>query len=199
VRAANHTVWLVSKQPLRIRPIRTKTKTATALPAPQPTMRMGRISRMLVVHARSSSPARPVTGAQRGWEVAKRRISDDADGLRRLLDLLTEAGATAEAPIPVAVETRPHRRVPGRRQSTTRNLLERLRDRAATRWEAQQQPPGVAVGPDRRLAHGALGHQRRGDVLLQDRRERAHQDSPLPTSDWSRRAARAATSGAARR
>ena len=58
---------------------------------------------MLVVHARSSSPARPVTGAQRGWEVAKRRISDDADGLRRLLDLLTEAGATAEAPIPVAV------------------------------------------------------------------------------------------------
>src|ERR1044072_9589620 len=68
-------------------------------------MRMGRISRMLVVHARSSSPARPVTGAQRGWEVAKRRISDDADGLRRLLDLLTEAGATAEAPIPVAVET----------------------------------------------------------------------------------------------
>jgi hypothetical protein len=60
---------------------------------------------MLVVHARSSSPARPVTGAQRGWEVAKRRISDDADGLRRLLDLLTEAGDTAEAPIPVAVET----------------------------------------------------------------------------------------------
>ena len=37
--------------------------------------------------------------------MAKRRISDDADGLRRLLDLLTEAGATAEAPIPVAVET----------------------------------------------------------------------------------------------
>ena len=52
---------------------------------------------MLVVHARSSSPARPVNGAQRGWEVAKRRISNDADGLRRLLDLLTEAGDTARA------------------------------------------------------------------------------------------------------
>jgi hypothetical protein len=63
---------------------------------------------MLVVHARSSSPARPVTGAQRGWEVAKRRISDDADGLRRLLDLLTEAGATAEAPIPVVRGNRGH-------------------------------------------------------------------------------------------
>ena len=40
-----------------------------------------------------------------GKLVAKRRISDDADGLRRLLDLLIEAGDTADAPIPVAVET----------------------------------------------------------------------------------------------
>ena len=34
-----------------------------------------------------------------GKLVAKRRISDDAEGLRRLLDLLSEAGDTAEAPI----------------------------------------------------------------------------------------------------
>jgi transposase len=40
-----------------------------------------------------------------GKLVAKQRISDDADGLRRLLDLLTEAGYTADAPIPVAAET----------------------------------------------------------------------------------------------
>jgi hypothetical protein len=60
---------------------------------------------MLVVPARSSSTARPVKGAQHGWEVAKTRIGNDADGLRRLLDLQTEAGDTAEAPIPVAVET----------------------------------------------------------------------------------------------
>jgi transposase len=40
-----------------------------------------------------------------GKLVAKRRISDDAEGLRRLLDLLTEAGDTAGDPIPVAVET----------------------------------------------------------------------------------------------
>jgi hypothetical protein len=37
-----------------------------------------------------------------GKLVAKRRISDDADGLRRLLDLLTKAGDTADAPIPPA-------------------------------------------------------------------------------------------------
>jgi transposase len=42
---------------------------------------------------------------QAGKLVAKRRISDDAEGYRRLLDLLIEAGDTAEDPIPVAVET----------------------------------------------------------------------------------------------
>lgn len=40
-----------------------------------------------------------------GKLVAKRRISDDAEGYRRLLELLAEAGDTAEDPIPVAVET----------------------------------------------------------------------------------------------
>ncbi|EWM18951.1 mini-circle transposase [Kutzneria sp. 744] len=40
-----------------------------------------------------------------GKLVAKRRISDDAEGYRRLLDLLAEAGDTTEDPIPVAVET----------------------------------------------------------------------------------------------
>jgi transposase len=42
---------------------------------------------------------------QAGKLVAKRRIHDDADGYRQLLDLLAEAGDTSEAPIPVAVET----------------------------------------------------------------------------------------------
>src|SRR4051795_9880679 len=40
-----------------------------------------------------------------GKLVAKRRISDDAEGFRRLLVLLSETGDTAENPIPVAVET----------------------------------------------------------------------------------------------
>jgi transposase len=40
-----------------------------------------------------------------GKLVAKRRISDDAEGYRRLLQLLAEAGDTAQDPIPVAVET----------------------------------------------------------------------------------------------
>jgi transposase len=40
-----------------------------------------------------------------GKLVAKRRISDDAEGYRCLLDLLAEAGDTNEDPIPVAVET----------------------------------------------------------------------------------------------
>ncbi|WP_326673183.1 IS110 family transposase [Streptomyces canus] len=40
-----------------------------------------------------------------GKLVAKRRIGDDADGYRQLLDLLAEAGEAPETPIPVAVET----------------------------------------------------------------------------------------------
>lgn len=40
-----------------------------------------------------------------GKLVAERRISDDAEGLRRLLDLPAEAGDTAGDPMPVAVET----------------------------------------------------------------------------------------------
>ena len=41
----------------------------------------------------------------RGRLVAKRRISDDAAGLRLLLEVLTEHGDTADEPIPVAIET----------------------------------------------------------------------------------------------
>ena len=40
-----------------------------------------------------------------GKLVAKRRISDDVEGYRRLLELLVEAGDTAQDPIPVAIET----------------------------------------------------------------------------------------------
>ncbi len=40
-----------------------------------------------------------------GKLVAKQRIKDDADGFRRLLAQLADAGDCAEAPIPVAVET----------------------------------------------------------------------------------------------
>jgi transposase len=40
-----------------------------------------------------------------GKLVAKRRIADDAEGYRRLLDLLTEVGDSPDCPIPVAVET----------------------------------------------------------------------------------------------
>ena len=40
-----------------------------------------------------------------GKLVAKRRISDDVQGYRRLLELLAEAGDSADEPIPVAIET----------------------------------------------------------------------------------------------
>jgi len=40
-----------------------------------------------------------------GQLVAKRRISDNVEGYRQLLQLLVEAGDTAQDPIPVAVET----------------------------------------------------------------------------------------------
>jgi transposase len=40
-----------------------------------------------------------------GKLVAKRRISDDLPGYRQLLELLAEAGDSAETPIPVAIET----------------------------------------------------------------------------------------------
>lgn len=40
-----------------------------------------------------------------GKLVAKRRISDDAEGYQRLLELLAEVGDTVEDPIPVSVET----------------------------------------------------------------------------------------------
>ena len=40
-----------------------------------------------------------------GKLVAKRRISDNADGYRQLLQLLVEAGDTGQDPIPVAIET----------------------------------------------------------------------------------------------
>jgi transposase len=40
-----------------------------------------------------------------GTLLAKRRIRDDAEGFRRLLDLLAEVGESRERPIPVAVET----------------------------------------------------------------------------------------------
>ena len=41
-----------------------------------------------------------------GKLVAKRRISDDAEGYRRLLELLTEAGDTAQDPIPAIPQAR---------------------------------------------------------------------------------------------
>lgn len=40
-----------------------------------------------------------------GKLVANRRISDDVQGYRRLLELLAEVGDSAEAPIPVAIGT----------------------------------------------------------------------------------------------
>jgi hypothetical protein len=40
-----------------------------------------------------------------GRLLARRRVSDDAAGLARLLDLLAEHGDSAEEPVPVAIET----------------------------------------------------------------------------------------------
>ena len=42
---------------------------------------------------------------QHGTLLAKRRIGDDAAGFATLLQLLAEAGDSADAPIPVAIET----------------------------------------------------------------------------------------------
>jgi len=43
--------------------------------------------------------------ADSGQLVAKKRIPDDPSGLAQLVELLTEAGDSAEDPIPVAIET----------------------------------------------------------------------------------------------
>lgn len=40
-----------------------------------------------------------------GQLVAKRRISDDAEGFTALLEMLAEAGDSEEVPVPVAIET----------------------------------------------------------------------------------------------
>ncbi len=64
--------------------------------------------------------------------------------------------------------------------------------------EAKEQAPRVTVGADRCIAHGALCHQICREVLLQHRRKRCHHDrSPISEPCSRRRAARAATSGAA--
>lgn len=42
---------------------------------------------------------------QQGQLVAKRRISDGAEGFAALLEMLAETGGTEEDPVPVAIET----------------------------------------------------------------------------------------------
>jgi hypothetical protein len=58
---------------------------------------------------RNRAPGRPhhdiVLVDQDGKLIAKRRINDGAQGFAELLEMLTEAGDTAEDPIPVAIET----------------------------------------------------------------------------------------------
>ena len=73
-----------------------------------------------------------------GQLVAKRRISDNVEGYRQLLQLLVEAGDTAQDPIPVAVETARGLLI-SRLRGTTRavysiNAMAVARYRNATEW-----------------------------------------------------------------
>ena len=43
---------------------------------------------------------------EQGRVVAQQRVEDDAQGYRDLLELLVEHGDCAEAPVPVAIQTR---------------------------------------------------------------------------------------------
>jgi hypothetical protein len=80
-----------------------------------------------------------------GKLVAKRRISDDVEGYRRRLELLIEAGDTAQDPIPVAIET-------------ARGLLISCLH-ATGRWVYSINPMAVARYRERhRVARAKSGH-----------------------------------------
>jgi Transposase len=80
-----------------------------------------------------------------GKLVAKRRISDDVEGYRRRLELLVEAGDTAQDPIPVAIET-------------ARGLLISCLH-ATGRWVYSINPMAVARYRERhRVARAKSGH-----------------------------------------
>src|ERR671916_2647493 len=56
-------------------------------------------------HRLGRGPSRRRLGQRRGKLVTKRRISDNAAGFAALLQVLADAGDSAEEPIPVAIET----------------------------------------------------------------------------------------------
>ena len=76
-----------------------------------------------------------------GLLVAKKRIGDDPAGFAELIELLAEAGDSAEAPVPVAIET-PRGLLVASLRATGRPVYATTRWRRpatanATRWRAR--------------------------------------------------------------
>ena len=100
-----------------------------------------------------------------GGLVARLRISDDAAGLARLLELLAEKGDSAEDPVPVAIET-------------PRGLL--VACRRATRRVYPVNPMAVARYRDRHSAAGRKSDHGDAVVLANVLRTDMHAHRPLP-------------------
>ncbi len=101
-----------------------------------------------------------------GQLLARRRISDDAAGLAKLLDLLAEHGDSAEEPVPVAIET-------------PRGLLVACL-RAAGRKVYPINPMAVARYRDRHSIAGRKSDTGDSIVLANVLRTDSHVHRPLP-------------------
>jgi transposase len=101
-----------------------------------------------------------------GKLLARRRISDDADGLAQLLDLLAEHGDNPQDPIPVAIET-------------PRGLLTACL-RATGRPVYSINPMAVARYRDRHSVAGRKSDHGDAVVLANILRTDAHAHRPLP-------------------
>jgi transposase len=101
-----------------------------------------------------------------GKLVAKRRITEDPDGLRQLLDLLAEAGDTVQQPIPVAIET-------------SRGLLVNCL-RATGRSVYSINPLAVAAYRQRHSVSGAKSDHADAMILAHILRTDADAHRPLP-------------------
>lgn len=101
-----------------------------------------------------------------GRLLARRRVSDDAAGLARLLDLLAEHGDSAEEPVPVAIET-------------PRGLLVACL-RATGREVYPINPMAVARYRDRHSIAGRKSDAADSIVLANVLRTDSHAHRPLP-------------------
>ncbi len=110
----------------------------------------------------TTSPSWTATGGL----VARLRVSDDAAGLARLLDLLAEKGDSVQDPVPVAIET-------------PRGLLVACL-RAPRAQDLPGQPDGDSPLPDRHSMAGRKSDHGDAVVLANILRTDLHAHRPLP-------------------